>query len=164
MSWDYDKIEQITRKRVEDRFSNASNEELLDRLIELETQLYPFDFTFGGLDENPVEGMMATSKLWPYLSENESLQDLVPDENGKLVWKELELTTEQLADNKYHLQDSIYIDNGTKLGDEFEVFALHQYYTACYCFGGSITMGDIRRMNKVVNEPYKEKVDSENQS
>ena len=52
---------------------------------------------------------------------------------------------EKLHEVEYEVAESIYVEDGSKLSDDFEVLAVHQNAIAAYVGCGGIWMKDIRR-------------------
>lgn len=152
MSWKIDEIFATRKERAAERYAQATHDDLVNRIAELEATMWPFVVTLSCLDEKAWRGTTMTSKLFP-----ESLDDT--EENDGKFWVydpegkkhvAVALAASDLHSTNYVLRSSIDIADGAELSDDFEVIATHQQEPATYVFGGAIWMADIRRAVDVV--------------
>lgn len=152
MGW---KIEEITAKRLETvrkRFPEADSA-VLDHIAAVEAALYCLAYPLSELDieRGPRRAAWMTSKLFPatYFDNIPEGQFAVWDKaTSEFVAKEIKL--EELHEHEYQEAESISIEDGSRLADDLEVLAVHQNAIAAYVYGGSISMGDIRRAVKLL--------------
>lgn len=150
MGWKIEQIRERHRKEAEQRFASADKSALLDHIAALEAALYPFAYVLGSLDQKSWRGTHATSKLFP------SQFECIP--SGELpVWnsetKHYEgaaISEDKLHAVEYSETESLTIEDGTKLDNEFDILAVHQQSPGAYVSCGSITMGDARRAHALV--------------
>jgi hypothetical protein len=147
MSWKIDQIRERQKELVEARFADASREDIMAALIELRTAAYPFEYVTSHLDMKSWRGTTASSALFHWEH---------PEKPGFAVWNTetsdfdcVQLKDEELAAAKYVTADSIQIEDGSKLGDNFEVLSVHQQAPCAYVGCGSIWMEDVRRLGQV---------------
>lgn len=152
--WDYDKIAERRRKQVEETFAGKGEEALIARIVELETQLYPLYVALSPITEKSWRGTTATSKLFPLRPEQDEDAFWVYNKD-RSTGDHVKLDDSQLAEVDYYLEDSLCIEDGTKLGDDFEIIAFHQQAPGAYVGNGNVTVGDVRRLDQVLNEPYR---------
>jgi len=146
MGWKYKEIEDGRRAKALEKYATATHDELIERIVALETTLEPLLFVLGSLDmpPGPRESVYASSKLFPLLSNDDHFLVHKPGENGGSS-EELKIPDDQLHKFEYYTQDSLSFKDGTKLDDTFEVISVHQSVMCGYMYCGSITMGDIRK-------------------
>jgi hypothetical protein len=154
MGWNYRTIEHTRREAVAARFAAASRDELLARIVALETALYPYWTALSPVLDKSWCGTSATSKLFP----------LRPDDTDKFYvfnkdTKEIEavdIDEDKLTDTEYCLDDSIHISDGSKFGDNFTLLSFHQQAPGAYVGNGSIDIADVKRAGQILNEPYQD--------
>lgn len=150
-NWNRDSIREERRKSILEK--NYSPEEMIERMVELETALYPFVYVLGALNQESWRGTHATSHLFPMLTESGKMQNYT---DGKIV--EIDIPTEEsLHEVEAFEEDSIIINDGRKLNDMFEIMATHQQAPGAYIGCGSIVMGDVRHAIDLLY-PKKEEV------
>ena len=138
--WNKESIAKERREKAIVNLAGADHEQLIERIVALETALYPFAYVCGSLNEKAWRGTNATSKLFPMLSDNEKF---LVYEDGKSVEGE-KIPESKLHEVEYYEADSIYIEDGTTLDDDFDILSVHQQAPGAYVGCGSITMSDVR--------------------
>lgn len=158
-NWNYDSIKEERAKKVVEKFGEASKEQLLERLIELETAIFPFKYTLTAItnadDDTGRYGVYATSKLFAFEPDDQPYRFMKHSgEIGKgSVYLDVEDKDLHLHD--YYEEESITIYQGDKLDDSVEILAVHSSGAGCYIGCGHITVGDVRRLEDTINKPYK---------
>lgn len=145
--WDYVSIEKEVREKAS-RYVDHDRDALLERVIALETQLYPIHYALSSILDTGLETHV-TSKLFPDESESGSLQVYDPETKN---FKDITVEEKDLATTPYLTMTSMVINDGASLGDEFEILDIHQTISACSVYCGGITAGDVRRIRKVLSE------------
>lgn len=167
MGWNHKTLDAIFRKRASDMYADKSNTELIDRIIQLEVAAYGFDHTLYSLNEESWRGTHATSPLFPSTQEDEQHRTTVfvfsVDGNYKHELSGKRIPIKDIAESDLHRyeygeRESIDIKDGRQLDDDFDIIAVHQQAPGAYVGCGSIDMGDIRHLNKVL---YPERPKSE---
>jgi hypothetical protein len=159
--WNRDSIAADRRKQVEEQFAEASREELIDRIIALETEMYPFAYVLGSLNEASWRGTDASSKLFPSLSDDgkfqayQSKEDSPNDKGGTITLEAI--AEDKLHEVDYYTEESLRIVNGEQLDDMFEIIGVHEQAPGAYVGCGSITMGDVRSLRRVLYGKTEEK-------
>ncbi len=130
---------------------------LVERIVQLEVALYPFVTCMGSLDDESWRGTHASSKLFPFLSEDEKFQVYQTADSDGNRGSTKEIDPESVPENElhtleYYCEDSICIKNGKDLDDLFEVISVHQQAPGAYVGCGSICMGDIRHASTVLSQ------------
>ena len=148
MGWKYDDIAKQLKIKVESLFKDADNAVLLERIVALETALYPFVQVMGSLNEKSWRGTTASSKLFPMLSE--SNQFLVYDAELKEAKEVSVIPESELHHVEYYTEDSLSIVDGAQLHDDFEILSVHQSAPGAYIGCGSISMKDIRHAQAIL--------------
>lgn len=151
MSWNYESIKNTKTKEVLEKYADATKEEILARLIEVETALYPYYVALSPITEKSWRGTTCSSKLFPLRDEDSSNGNLFYTFNPETRKSDLiSLTESQYADAEYYIEDGLSIDDGTKLGDKFEIVAFHQQAPGAYVGNGSVSVGDVRHTIEVM--------------
>lgn len=151
MSWDHESIRRERRSRSHAAYAGWSREQLLERILDLETCLYPFALTLGSLADDGMDTSV-TSQLFPSWSPdpNKPLRvrvEATTFQPFRLV--EAEIPEEsQLHATDYVEAESFTLDNGSSLHDDFQVLAVHQQVPGAYVSQGSVSMGDVRKAVK----------------
>lgn len=148
MSWKIGDIFAQRKEKAAARFKDASHEDLVERIAELEATLWLFAATLSCLDDKAWRGTTATSKLFPETfssddSKEESQFWVFDHDKRNFVPRAIDAKDLHAVD--YELCDSIEIADGSQLSDDFEIIATHQQEPATYVFGGAVWMGDVRR-------------------
>jgi len=148
MGWDYAKIRDRWQKEAETTLAGLSREELIAKVVDLQTALEPFVTTLGSLDDKldwPRAGMNVSSKLFPML-DADGRSWLVFNSEKRASDTINPLLPEDLHKVEYYTEDSLSFDKdqGGKLHDDFEIIGVHQQALASYIFCGQITMKDVR--------------------
>ena len=138
--WNKEKIANSQRDANASWVSSADRNSLIERIIALETALYPFAYVFGSLDSKSWRGTTATSKLFPLYSEGDKL---LVYRDGKSV--EIDTPSEEEWHKiSFYESDSLTIEDGSKIHSNFELFSVHQQAPGAYVGCGAISMGDVR--------------------
>lgn len=153
MPWSHESIKQERRQRSHATYAGWSREQLLERILELESGLYPFAYTLGGLGDTGMSTTM-TSKLFPAWSKDpdKPLQAVRPatlTKPPRLECVEIPLES-KLHELEYEEMESLALDDGSTLDDAFQVLAVHQYVRGGYVSCGTLDMADIRRAQKLL--------------
>lgn len=120
---------------------NLTKEQLIERVLDLETALYPFTYTLGSINNESWRGTNVTSKLFPMLGDDNEYLVFEPGGGTKHIKA---IPESELHITDYYEHDSIYIKNGSNLDDLFDVLSVHQQAPGAYIGCGSVTMGDVR--------------------
>jgi hypothetical protein len=155
MSWNHEGIAAKRRNLLREEFGedvvdspDVKIAQLINYIVELETALYPFAYVCGSLNEKSWRGTHATSKLFPSLDDNGNFMIYQPAaEDGSSESTMLSVKT--IPEDRFHKEDyeeeeSITINDGTLLHDDFEILAVHQQAPGAYVGCGNITMRDVR--------------------
>lgn len=153
--WNKETISKERRKLAEASLKNLSRDQLIDRIVALETTLYPFAYVYGALDTKAWRGSSATSKLFPMFSEKGNF----------LVYKDgasVEIRKDKLSESEYHAvdyytEDSVPIMDGTNLHDDFTLLSVGQDAPGTHISCGSISMKDVRDATKLLFPKRNEK-------
>lgn len=153
--WDYQRIEKERRDAVLKRYADASREEIIERLIACEAQLYPLYVALSPVLDKSWRGTTASSKLFPMRPQE--------DEDGFYVYNPeakrldvVQIPEPDLSESEYALEESLQIEDGANLADSFELLAFHQQAPGAYVGNGSVSVGDIRRLAAMFSGPYLE--------
>ncbi len=147
MSWNIGSIAKERREKADELYKNANRDDLLTRIVQLETALYPFAYVFGALDDRPTKGMMATSDLFAMTNGHGQMLQY-RDGNSHPIEQP---AADQLHSTEYYKHESLNICSGDPaFNDGLSVFAVHQYEGAAYCSCGDITMADVRRIKALI--------------
>ncbi|RUV07947.1 hypothetical protein EOA79_02335 [Mesorhizobium sp. M1A.F.Ca.IN.020.03.2.1] len=151
--WKSEEIAAERRKRAETMLGAATREQLIDRIVALETSLYKMTYSLNELDVDagPRCSAWMVSKMFPhrFLDREQNAEFCVYDkEKGHFVG--VMVKTDTMHEVDYVLDDSVQIDDGSKLPDDFEILSVHQSAIAASIYGGSIFMGDVREAAKLL--------------
>lgn len=141
--WNRTSIREERKKKLE--VLSLSREQLIERVLELETALYPFVYVLGSLNDKSWRGTMANSKLFPFKSEDDCFQ--VYKEGKTEDYKKL--SESDLHDIDYFEEDSIIIEDGSQLNDLFSILEVNQQAPGASVGCGSIVMGDVRYAKQI---------------
>lgn len=151
--WKTDEIAAERRKKAEATFIGATREQLIDRIVALETSLYKMTYSLSELDIEPEPRASAWmySKLFPhrYLDKAQNAEFCVFDRETK-QFVEAHVTPENLHEASYELAESVEIRDGSKLPDDFEILSVHQSAMCASIYGGAICMGDVREAARLL--------------
>lgn len=136
--WDRESIRKGRLEKIKDL--NLTPDQMLERLADLETALYPFVYVLGAIDNKSWRGTNVSSKLFPMMSEDNKFSVY---KDGEVISVD-KLTEAELHTTDYFEEDSIIIEDGTQLNDTFTLMATHQQAPGAYVGCGSIVMGDVR--------------------
>ncbi len=147
-AWNKECIAEKRKELAEETLKDFNRDQLIDRIVALETALYPFAYVYGSLDSNTWRGVSATSKLFPMFSEKGNF----------LVYKDgasVEIRKDKLSESEYHTvdyytEDSVPITDGTNLHDDFTLLSVGQEASGAHISCGSISMGDVRDATKLI--------------
>jgi hypothetical protein len=154
--WDYEKMYQRQKEIVDKRYANYHREELLQLIVELRANLYPFISTLGVLDQAKEHRDVAhvSSDLFPSTFDGITTDDLpyavYNDELKNFEGKAIPI--EKLHEVEYALEESIVIHPGQKLDDKFQIICGHMSVYCGYCSYGSISMQDVRRATALMDK------------
>lgn len=151
MSWDLERIKESRKLHIEQKYGHLSKEDLLEALLDLETAIYPISYVLRGLTQKAPRGIWALSKLFPSQDNDDNV---LVFKDG--LWTEIRyhsLNESKLHEAEYPLEESIDIKDGTRLHDDFMILEVIQEYFGATANCGKITMGDIRRLNKILFAP-----------
>lgn len=160
MSWDYEDIAKAITPRISARYGEASKEELLARIVELESQLYPFNHCLSSLLDKSWRGTNVRSKLFPLLASDYSFQ-AYDTKTGKT--ETFKLSESDYCSVSYYLEESLVIEDGSQLPDDFNVMSFHQEAPGAAIYRGQISISDVRLLNAVYNAPYRKEQANEEQ-
>lgn len=149
-AWNLDKIRAGRREFAEKRFKEFTREQLLERLVEVETSLYVMTYTLNELDILPAlrGDAWMTSNLFPVMDDDGKVLT-IEDSEPRVEYRELP-PPEKWHETEFCHADSLSIQDGSKLSDEFEILSVHQNAPAAYIGCGNIEMGDVRRAAKLL--------------
>lgn len=153
--WKFDDITKERRAKAEDSLAGATTDQLLDHIAKVEAALYTLTYSLNDLDiePGPRRSARATSKLFP------SQFDHIPDglfavyNSDKHEFEATTIPVEELHAVQYAEAESISIEDGSKLSDDFEIIAVHQSAPCAYVGCGSIWMRDVRRAASILWPP-----------
>ncbi|MDX0127381.1 hypothetical protein GOC15_22665 [Sinorhizobium meliloti] len=155
MGWKYADIAIERGAKAGERFKDASREELLQRIVDLETQLYPLYVALSPITEKSWRGTGVSSMLFPLRPEEHDDKFFVYNSETKKS-DIVDIAEKDLHSAGYYTEDGLTIKDGANLHDDFEIISFHQSAPACYVGNGSVFVGDIRRLIEVFNGPYRE--------
>lgn len=147
-AWNKECIAEKRKELAEETLKDLNRDQLIDRIVALETTLYPFAYVYGSLDSNPWRGSSATSKLFPMFSEKGNFL-VYEDSNSKEIKRD-DLLESQYHSTDYYTEDSLVILNGTNLHDDFTLLEVSQQAPGAHISCGSISMGDVRDAAKLL--------------
>lgn len=150
--WNTEQIAAERRKRAEEVFANASREELVNRIVALETSLYKMTYSLSELDIDPSPRGSAwmASKLFPHRWLANGDAEFSVYDRDKKEFVAVDVKPETMHEIGYALDDSVEINDGTKLPDGFEILSVHQSVSCASIYGGAIFMGDVREAAKLL--------------
>lgn len=153
-SWNLDKIRAGRREFAEKHLANATREELLERLVEVETSLYTMTYSLSELDvlPGPRRNAWITSNLFPCWDDAGDKALIITKEEPRVEYREVP-PTEQWHETEFDSAESLSIKDGSKIHDDFEILSVHQNAIAAYIGCGNISMGDVRRAAKLLWPP-----------
>lgn len=157
-SWNLDKIRKDRRELAEKNFASASREELLDRLAEVEMNLYVMTYTLSELDidPGPRRNAWVSSNLFPCWSDDETKVLTIEKEEPRVAYRDIP-PTERWHETEFSSAESLSITDGSKIHDDFEILAVHQNTPGAYVGCGNIQMGDVRRAARLLWPPVSSK-------
>ena len=149
--WKIDNITAERRKKASVKFPDAGSD-VLDHIANVEAALYCLAYPLSDLDiePGPRRDAWMTSKMFP--SNFDGIKEgefAVYDKDAK-DFVSTDIPLEKLHEVEYEVAESIYVKDGSKLSDDFEVLAVHQNAIAAYVGCGGIWMKDIRRAAKLL--------------
>lgn len=156
MGWNIEKIKEARKVHIEQKYGNLSKEELLEALLELESSVYPVAYVLKGLLGKTPIGTWVYSKLFPFQTENDDV--LISNDKETREVKFHSLDESELHQIEYSLIESIDIKDGTRLHDDFMILDVTQEYFGGATNCGTITIGDIRRLDRILFSKLKEDV------
>lgn len=150
MSWKIDEIKAKRLARARERFGNTDRDTLIDRIATLEAAMWPFVCTLSDLDvePGPKRSAWATSKLFPFRDDATGKMQMTDPETKQTT--QIDVPDDKLHEVDYWIDESITIQDGSKLSDKLEIIGVHQSDIAAYINCGSIWMEDVRRASKLL--------------
>lgn len=150
--WKSEQIAEERRKRAESLLADATREQLLDRIVKLETSLFKLTYSLNELDieSSPRGSAFMVSKLFPHrwLADDNAEFSVFDSDKKKFV--AAEVTAETMHEVSYELDDGVEIRDGSKLPDCFEILSVHQSAMCASIYGGAIFMGDVREAARLL--------------
>jgi hypothetical protein len=150
--WKSDEIAAERRKRAEAELASATREQLLDRIVALETSLYKMTYSLNELDIEPEPRASAwmSSKLFPHrwLADQNAEFSVFDKDTRKFV--AATVTPENMHEIDYELDESVEIRDGSKLPDDFQILSVNQSAMCASIYGGAICMGDVREAARLL--------------
>ena len=126
-----------------------TREQLIDRILDLETALYPFTRVLsvisGPIENDPI----ASSKLFPERTEEGFLYTY--NQAGEPATEYKGIPNEKLHDIEYETTTGIVFSNNGLLDDKFPIIHFHQSYEIASMFSGDICVGDVRHAQYLMN-------------
>lgn len=152
-SWNLVKIRADRRKIAETAFKDASREQIIDRLVEVEASLYTMTYSLSELDIAPGPRCNAwmTSNMFPCMDDADKVLTIEKDE-PRVEYRETP-PTEKWHETEFSSADSLSIKDGSKIHDDFKILAVHQNAVAAYIGCGNISMGDVRHAARLLWAP-----------
>ena len=158
VTWKLDDIRETVSKSVKENFSSLSKEELLDYIIDMRTASYGINYVLSRNDwseNNPYsgtdcDGRWFTSDLFVDTDENEDCMELVLID-GKHEYRKIEPNYSQPLPSTICHSESVSLRGVGKIHDSIQLLSAHASSIGCYISQGSITFGDIRYFDKVLN-------------
>lgn len=151
--WNTAQIAAERRQKAEVSLADATREELLNRIVALETSLYKLTYSLSDLDVDPGPRSSAfmTSKFFPhrYLDKDEK-EEFCTFDPATRQFVGAQVSTETMQQVDYALADSVDVRDGSKLSDDLEILNVHQSATAASIWCGAIYMGDVREAAKLL--------------
>lgn len=150
-TWNHEKLR---NKRIEkaaaDKLIDLSKEELIKKIIDLETALYPFAYTLGSIDANPPRGLTITSNLFAELDENRHHQ--IWDDEKKQFVSVKDLPEKDRHKHEY-VEAEAAVNKGADLDDSFSIIYVQQEFYGGCAMCGTINMSDIRIAKNLLFPP-----------
>lgn len=151
-SWNLDKIRKDRRELAEKNLAGASREELLDRIAEVEMNLYVMTYTWSELDIVPSWRCNAwvTSNLFPCRGDDDTkVLTIDQTQEPKVDYRDVP-PIEKWHETEFCSEESLSIEDGSKIHDDFELISVHQNAPGAYVGCGNIKMGDVRRATELL--------------
>lgn len=151
--WKTEQIAAERRKRADVAFANATREDLLARIVALETSLYKLTYSLNDLDvePGPRNSAFMQSKFFPhrYLDKAEK-EEFCTFDAATSQFVGAQVSDETMHRVDYALDESVDVRDGSKLSDDLEILSVHQNATAASIYCGAIYMGDVREAAKLL--------------
>lgn len=150
-SWNLEKIRAGRRKVANESLKDATREQLIERLVEVETSLYTLAYSLSELDIAPAHRCNAwmTSNLFPAFDESDKPLIIDRQAEPRVEYRDLP-PAEKWHETEFGHAESLSIYDGSKLSDDFEILRVHQNAPGAYIGCGNISMGDVRRAAKLL--------------
>lgn len=167
-SWNYDDIYQYRKIDNKDRYKDFTREQLIDRITQLETIAGTVSRVMSHGDNQTFSvhyGSAYYSDLFP--QETEWYDEKDDMKQPVYLWEQKEVDGKKQfirvefdysGNQRIIHQDSVEIHKDTKLGDKCTLIESVAYFRAGTHFGGSIAFGDVRLLDKVINNSTPENV------
>lgn len=149
-SWNLDKIRAGRRTFAEKHLKEATRDQLLERLVEVETSLYTMTYSLSELDIMPGHRCNAwmSSNMFACTDDDGKVLT-IEDAEPRVEYRETP-APEKWHETEFSSADSLSIKDGSKIHDDFEILAVHQNAPCAYIGCGNISMGDVRRAVKLL--------------
>jgi len=148
--WNYETISEERRNKNREKFKGHSWEDLFDRIINLETALYPFHHTLAILDKDKNDDIIHQIFSGIFPNQSDDLTYCLHKESQK--WVSVKITEDNVGDYSDVDCESFDITTGKTLPDDLSLLYTFSYHRFWSEYGGSIQMRDVRNLVKVFND------------